>query len=483
MSVPADRMRRRSSDSTVPTLEDLERARNARPAEPRNFFQQSADEVRGAARDLVRDPVDSLSRAVAPLPGAGGAVSRLGSALGTVSRARLAAGGAGAVGTTVPLAATVARDEALRESPADVGGGTPGPRSRYRSTSGITQAPPGTENTFTGASGVTRRVQGGAAAPEASVERVAALGANDADRIQLRGRQGAIISNPDAMSTADRLRMIATDSAFKGSPSLRRLAAQGVLEEAGREDANYQSALAENAAQDLAQTGMQAEARRTFADRRARVDLGNVENTERRREGDREFQLGRADRFLQAEELGLARRQAEAKVAGTANDRTDALVAAELERDPTLTREQAIVRAGAVATLEGEDTQGSATGRAADALASNALDSAVQARVPAGPFSRAGDALTRGALNLFGSDLSAADDEFQRGATSPDAYDARGLTWRERLQSRLLPWRSPTDVVLTDRNGRNVQVSSEALGGLTPEEYNRRALLRRSTME
>ena len=42
---------------------------------------------------------------------------------------------------------------------------------------------------------------------------------------------------------------------------------------------------------------------------------------------------------------------------------------------------------------------------------------------------------------------------------------------------------SANDVVLTDRNGRNIAVSREALGGLTPQEYNRRALLRRSTME
>ena len=136
-----------------------------------------------------------------------------------------------------------------------------------------------------------------------------------------------------------------------------------------------------------------------------------------------------------------------------------------------------------LATLEGADTQGSATGRAADALAANALDSAVQRRVPTNPISRGVDALSRGALNLYGSDLSAADDQFQRGATSPDAYDARGLTWRERLQSSLLPKRSSTDVVLTDRNGRNVSVGADTLGDLTPEEYNRRALLRRSTVE
>jgi len=315
------------------------------------------------------------------------------------------------------------------------------------------------------------------------VERVAALGANDAERFQLRGRQGGIIRNPNAMSTADRLRMIATDSAFKGSPSMRRLAAEAVLAEDAREDANFQGAQQENAAADLAQAQGQAKAREAFADRRLSADAANVENSERRREKDRDYQLGRADRFLKAEEIGARRRLAEAQLGAQANKRTDDLVTAEMARDPTLTRAQAIVRANAIATLEGEDTQGSATGRAGDALAANALDAAVQRRVPTNPISRGIDALSRGAMNLYGSDLSAADDQFQRGATSPDAYDARGLTWRERLQSSLLPGRSSTDVVLTDRNGRNVQVSGEALGGLTPEEYNRRALLRRSTME
>lgn len=513
MSVPADRMRRRSSTvpdatslsvSTVPSypIGSPSPAEPVRPQVRRSLVDelgsaiaQTPADVVAAGRDLVRDPVDSIQRAAAPLPGAGGTVARLGmmsrgigAATAPLATGSTAAGNL-AVGSTlaaaVPSAAVLARNDALAT---DARGsvstsGSSGPRRRYRSTSGITQAPPGTENTFTGANGVTRRVQGNAATPEAPVERVAAVGANDAERFQLRGRQGGIIRNPDAMSTADRLRMIATDSAFKGSPSMRRLAAEAVLAEDTREDANFQGAQQENAAADLAQAQGQAKAREAFADRRLSADVANVENSERRREKDRDYQLGRADRFLQAEEIGARRRLAEAQLGAQANKRTDDLVTAEMARDPTLSREQAIVRANAIATLEGEDTQGSATGRAGDALAANALDAAVQRRVPTNPISRGIDALSRGAMNLYGSDLSAADDQFQRGATSPDAYDARGLNWRERLQSRLLPGRSPTDVVLTDRNGRNVQVSSEALGGLTPEEYNRRALLRRSTME
>lgn len=535
MSVPADRMRRRSSTvpdatelavSTVPSypigtppqIQTQPVARRSVLGELGDAVAQTPADIGSAVRDAVRDPVDALERTLAPLPGTGagfGAVAGLssrvaplasevaaataaspagravGQAIGAVSKSRLArmtgATATGALPFAVVDYANGQRDAALADD------GTAGPtaaptyqtspRRRYRSTSGITQAPPGTENTFTGANGVTRRVQGGAATPEAPVERVTALGGNDAERFQLRGRQGGIIRNPDAMSTADRLRMIATDSAFKGSPSMRRLAAEAVLAEDAREDANFQGAQQENAAADLAQAQGQAKAREAFADRRLTADVANVENSERRREKDRDYQLGRADRFLKAEDIGARRRLAEAQLGAQANKRTDDLVTAEMARDPTLSREQAIVRANAIATLEGEDTQGSATGRAGDALAANALDAAVQRSVPTNPISRGIDALSRGAMNLYGSDLSAADDQFQRGATSPDAYDARGLTWRERLQSRLLPWRSPTDVVLTDRNGRNVQVSSEALGGLTPEEYNRRALLRRSTME
>lgn len=504
MSVPSDRMRHRTpvnfvdEGATLPhgTAPGLDtptvRAEKQRRAVERQEYRNS---LRGRIEQFGKDLVDEAPRILQALPGAGGGVARLGAllrgggtAIGSAAASNLAA--ASTLATAVPSAAVLARNEALasdtRGSAAT--SGSSGPRQRYRSKSGITQAPPGTENTFTGANGVTRRVQGNAATPEAPVERVAALGANDAERFQLRGRQGGIIRNPDAMSTADRLRMIATDSAFKGSPSMRRLAAEAVLAEDAREDANFQGAQQENAAADLAQAQGQAKARQAFADRRLEADQANVENSERRREKDRDYQLGRADRFLKAEEIGARRRLAEAQLGAQANARTDALVAAELERDPTLTREQAIVRVTNLATLEGADTQASATGRAGDALAANALDAAVQRRVPTNPISRGIDALNRGALNLFGSDLSAADDGVARGAVSPDDYEARDLTWRERLQVLTMPSMSLSgtwidDVVLTDRNGRNIAVSREALGGLTPEEYNRRALLRRSTME
>lgn len=507
MSVPSDRVRRRTpvnfvdEGATLPhdTAPGLDtpavRAEYQRRAVERQEYRNS---LRGRVEQFGQDLVDEVPRALQALPGAGSAVARSGMMLrgigaataplatGSTAAGNLAAGST--LAAAVPSAAVLARNEALAsDTRGDVAtSGSPGPRQRYRSKSGITQAPPGTENTFTGANGVTRRVQGNAATPatpEAPVERVAALGANDAERFQLRGRQGGIIRNPDAMSTADRLRMIATDSAFKGSPSMRRLAAEAVLAEDTREEANFQGAQQENAAADLAQAQGQAKAREAFADRRLGADVANVENSERRREKDRDYQLGRADRFLKAEEIGARRRLAEAQLGAQANKRTDDLVTAEMARDPTLTREQAIVRANALATLEGEDTQGSATGRAGDALAANALDAAVQRRVPTNPISRVIDALSRGAMNLYGSDLSAADDQIQRGATSPDAYDARGLNWRERVQAWRLPGIGADDVVLTDRNGRSTLVSREALGGLTPEEYNRRALLRRSTME
>lgn len=473
MSVPADRMRRRTS--TVPTLEDLEAAQNAPAAPTRGFLRQSVDEVRSAARDAVRDPLDAIGRATAPLPGVGGSVARLGgllrgggTAVGSAAAGNLAAGST--LAAVVPSVAVQARNEALSS------GVTPSARrAGARRRGGAPMA---------GSLDGTRQVQ---TAPDAAdtdytfgPERVST---QQVEAPTLRGRQGAIIANPGAMSVTDRLRGLMSE--FKGSPSLRRLAAEQIIGEAQAREDNFQGAQAENAAADRAQADMTMRSREAYADRRLRADMSNQDASQRSLNSDREYELGRADRQLQAAELAIARRAAEAKLgtATTANKRTDDLVAAELERDPTLTREQAIIRANAIATLEGEDTQASATGRAGDALAANALDSAIQRRVPGNPFSRGVDAASRGVMNLFGSDLSAADDQVLRGETSPDAYDARGLTWRERLQSTLLPGRSASDVVLTDRNGRNVQVDSAALGGLTTEEYNRRALLRRSTTE
>lgn len=489
MSVPADRMRRRVNfvdegatlpSNTVPGIDDpIVAAEKSRMANQRQEYNRS---LRGRAEQFGQDLVDEVPRALQALPGAGGAVARLGMvprgigaataplATGSTAASNLAA--ASTVAAAVPSAAVLARNEALSSGVT--------PSARRAGTSRRGGAP------MAGSLDGTRQVQ---TAPDAAdtdytfgPERVST---QQVEAPTLRGRQGAIIANPGAMSVTDRLRGLMSE--FKGSPSLRRLAAEQIIGEAQAREDNFQGAQAENAAADRAQADMTMRSREAYADRRLRADMSNQDASQRSLNSDREYELGRADRQLQAAELAIARRAAEAKASATAetaaNQRTDDLVAAEMDRDPTLTREQAIVRANAIATLEGKNTQDSAVGRAGDALAANALDSAIQRRVPGNPFSRGIDALSRGAMNLYGSDLSAADDQVSRGEISPDAYDARGLNWRERLQSRLLPGRSSTDVVLTDRNGRNVQVDSAALGGLTTEEYNRRVLLRRSTTE
>src|SRR5690606_6344426 len=121
---------------------------------------------------------------------------------------------------------------------------------------------------------------------------------DQADRIQLRGNQGAVIRNPSAMSPLDQLRLAA--KSFKGSPSLRRAAADMIMGQEQAAENAHQAALSRESAADMAQAGMQAKARESGADRRLQARLANAAMFEDRRTGDLNRQVTREGNLLAA---------------------------------------------------------------------------------------------------------------------------------------------------------------------------------------
>jgi hypothetical protein len=121
-------------------------------------------------------------------------------------------------------------------------------------------------------------------------ERVDA-GLDPTGRVGLRGRQGAIIRNPNGPSVVDQLRSLG--SSMKGFPGLRREAAAYITGQAEARDRGFEDAQAENAANDMALTKMQSASRDAFADRRLKASMFNADTAESRRSGDQALQLGR----------------------------------------------------------------------------------------------------------------------------------------------------------------------------------------------
>lgn len=269
-----------------------------------------------AVDDFIDDPIGEGAKALAPFPGAGGGLRMAGAGLNALRTAR-ALPGAGASMTAARASVPTAGQFARRAFPATVGLGGAGlalgevDRAQSAGT-GAGAAPAGS-----GQRASTRTRRGGIPfgqerqasllrnAAESEIDTNRQYGAaqvpiepDQADRIQLRGNQGAVIRNPNAMSPLDQLRLAA--KSFKGSPSLRRAAADMIMGQEQAAENAHQAALNRESAADMAQVGMQAKARESGADRRLQTRLANAAMFEDRRTGDLNRQVTREGNLLAA---------------------------------------------------------------------------------------------------------------------------------------------------------------------------------------
>lgn len=114
------------------------------------------------------------------------------------------------------------------------------------------------------------------AMPQRTLPQEVVAPANQAGQYQARGRQGGIIANPNAMSALDRIRSLGSDPSLRGSPSLRKLAAEQIMQEAGFANDERQSALSTGDQADLAAVNNNAQANEAFAQRRFDASKFNV---------------------------------------------------------------------------------------------------------------------------------------------------------------------------------------------------------------
>ncbi len=499
-----------------------------RAASPWGQFKQGLlnlpSELAGAARDAVSDPLDAASRATAPFAGgySAGAGNAMRGLRATASGVQAAHEGA------VPLSQVVknARPSALQILGTSTGGGglalgaatlaradasnsissnrpqvrliengeslpesaltPPTPFNQVKGApSGGVVASAGqvSPNFFYGRNGLrslpaTLQADRDAAvkAADAVVPQVGATGSL-ADRIGMRSRtQGGIIANPNAMSAVDRIASLGNDPRLKGSPSLRRMAAEQIMSEDGRGDASRQAELNANQQSDAALAKMQSDANESFANRRLKADVFNADAREGRRTADQTFQLGVADRMLQASGLrGMGSRLAGAQAASgkPISDRYDELRDDYLKRNPSASWAEASQFAADTAASEGAKATDSRGVYGADRLRAAGYS---QAMADADPSSASwfGTRWGRKAVNAL-SGMSDGSGQTTPGTDSdPSDYTFRPIGLRERFASALLPGVDLTDdVVATDsRTGRSRLVPSSVLGGQSPDATN-----------
>lgn len=455
-----------------------------RAASPWGQFKQGLlnlpSELAGAARDAVSDPLDAASRATAPFAGgySAGAGNAMRGLRATASGVQAAHEGA------VPLSQVVknARPSALQILGTSTGGGG-------LALGAATLARADASNSISSNRPQVRLIENGESLPATlQADRDAAVKAADAvvpqvgatgslaDRISLRGRQGAIIRNPNAPSAVEQIAQLARDPSFKGSPSMRKLAAEQIMREDQRYEDQFNNAQTENAQTDAALAKMQSDANESFANRRLKADVFNADAREGRRTADQTFQLGVADRMLQASGLrGMGSRLAGAHAASgkPVSDRYDELRDDYLKRNPSASWAEASQFAADTAASEGTKATDSRGVYGADRLRAAGYS---QAMADADPSNASwfGTRWGRKAVNAL-SGMSDGSGQTTPGMDSdPSDYTFRPIGLRERFASALLPGVDLTDdVVATDsRTGRSRLVPSSVLGGQSPDATN-----------
>lgn len=410
-----------------------------------------------AVRDAYRDPMDAIGRATAPfaggssLLGAGGSLANLTVGAGDTARTLAGASAAGRLGRSLlPSARTAAGAAAatgaglLALGEVDSADSAADPAMTLGARAGVRRRGGGIMGAERQAAFARQRArdEAAAAAPEAKPDFLPQVSVDTAVP-QLRGNQGAIIRNPAAMSTVDQLAQVARGAAFRGSPSMRKAAAEAILGEANAVEAGHQAALTRNSTENAGN----AELQNAFADRRLKQQAANAELSEGRRTGDLNRQVVREGNLLDTLRAGRGGKAPESTTSRLYEDYLKAGM------DPRRAAEQA-----ANATIDvGEDPS---------------LD-------PLGSLGRtvSRDRVEQG-MNAYNDRwFGWGNDKFDASSATP-----RSQTIGEQFWAGLPGGRDRDDVVWEDAAGQTQYSPASALGGDTPEAYrqrlNRERLLR-----
>ena len=272
-------------------------------------------------------------------------------------------------------------------------------------------------------------------------------GRNYANQLTRRGNQGAVIKNPHGPKIEDQLRGLLTS--MKGSPSMRKAAADAILGEQQNEFTAHQAALNRNDAAESDMMNAQAKANESYADRRLKADTFNQDIGLRRSALDQQQTQNDAENLLKAYELTAGERT---RRGGKATDDPDAKFYDSVYKsvlEATDDPRAAAAYASRVMTDGGNDPGGTAAGRVGLTSERDAFANA------------------REAYNSRWTTSSTPDFD-----TSTANLTKRN--WFERQLSRLPGGKDPTDLKWVDANGNEDWTGREAIGDEAPETYAQR---------
>lgn len=306
-------------------------------------------------------------------------------------------------------------------------------------------------------------------------------GRNYAEGVQRRGSQGAVIKNPHGMKIEDRLAGLL--SSMKGSPSLRRAAAEAIIGEQQNEFNARQATLDRNDRAESDQMNAQLRANESYADRRLKADTFNQELGLRRRSEQNGNALDKTrlalDTRRQLFDERLAAQQAQSTGAKAISDRYNKVVDDYMKRYPDATFDEAQGYAADLAHRQGYDSQAIDVGRGVDYQRAAAVDDAAAAA--------SGRGIAGTARRWAQNKLTGLDDGDVRSLNEdPSNYVPEELGFPRRVGravGSLITGGAgdfegqmhSDDVVWRDKTtGKSFAAPRETLGGMTVEGFRRR---------
>lgn len=481
------------------TLADVYRGIKAAPGE-----------IAGYAKDVARDPIREVGIATAPLAGAGQALAAPAAAArslrgveatasfmknspaGAVAasavpsfRQSVGALGLGASGTLALAQTDRAQTEGMQRRSGNVtmiDNGQMLPESAFRNPPRARVIDDGQqlpESAFTpGSAFKTARPDFQFAPADGNVM----PGRNYAEGVQRRGSQGAVIKNPHGMKIEDRLAGLL--SSMKGSPSLRRAAAEAIIGEQQNEFNARQATLDRNDRAESDQMNAQLRANESYADRRLKADTFNQELGLRRRSEQNDNALDKTrlalDTRRQLFDERLAAQQAQTSGAKAISDRYNKVVDDYMKRYPDATFDEAQGYAADLAHRQGYNSQAIDVGRGVDYQRAAAVDDAAAAA--------SGRGIAGTARRWAQNKLTGLDDGDVRSLNeNPSNYVPEELGFPRRVGRAVGSFITlggvgdfdgqmhSDDVVWRDKTtGKSFAAPRETLGGMTVEGFRRR---------
>lgn len=307
-------------------------------------------------------------------------------------------------------------------------------------------------------------------------------GRNYAEGVQRRGSQGAVIKNPHGMKIEDRLAGLL--SSMKGSPSLRRAAAEAIIGEQQNEFNARQATLDRNDRAESDQMNAQLRANESYADRRLKADTFNQELGLRRRSEQNTNNVNTTklalDTRKQLFDERLAAQQAQTSGAKAISDRYNKVVDDYMKRYPDATFDEAQGYAADLAHRQGYNSQAIDVGRGVDYQRAAAVDDAAAAA--------SGRGIAGTARRWAQNKLTGLDDGDVRSLNEdPSNYVPEELGFPRRVGRAVGSFITgggvgdfdgqmhSDDVVWRDKTtGKSFAAPRETLGGMTVEGFRRR---------